>query len=78
VGLAQYTLRQYDEAEASFEAVRAADPYRLQCMDTYSNILYVKVRPRYPLSVIGCHIERLFVESSLGIETEAYRVCWTL
>lgn len=44
MGLAQYTLRQYDEAEASFEAVRAADPYRLQCMDTYSNILYVKVR----------------------------------
>jgi hypothetical protein len=43
VGLAQYTLRQYDEAEGSFEAVRAADPYRLQCMDTYSNILYVKV-----------------------------------
>jgi hypothetical protein len=44
VGLAQYTLRQYDAAEASFEAVRARDPYRLSCMDTYSNILYVKVR----------------------------------
>jgi hypothetical protein len=43
VGLAQYTLRQYDTAEASFEAVRARDPYRLSCMDTYSNILYVKV-----------------------------------
>jgi hypothetical protein len=43
VGLAQYTLRQYDAAEASFEAVRARDPYRLSCMDTYSNILYVKV-----------------------------------
>jgi hypothetical protein len=44
VGLAQYTLRQYDAAETSFEAVRARDPYRLSCMDTYSNILYVKVR----------------------------------
>lgn len=44
VGLAQYTLRQYDAAEASFEAVRHRDPYRLACMDTYSNILYVKVR----------------------------------
>jgi hypothetical protein len=64
VGLAQYTLRQYDEAEGSFEAVRAADPYRLQCMDTFSNILYVKVRGTgllgagcLVLSVLarGCH-----------------------
>lgn len=41
-GLARYTLRQYDAAEAAFVGVRAADPYRLPGMDTYSNILYVK------------------------------------
>lgn len=43
MGLAQYTLRQYDAAEGTFEAARSLDPYRLQHMDTYSNILYVKV-----------------------------------
>lgn len=43
VGLAQYTLRLYDAAEATFEAAREQDPYRLAHMDTYSNILYVKV-----------------------------------
>lgn len=43
MGLAQYTLRQYDEAEATFETARSLDPYRLTHMDTYSNILYVKV-----------------------------------
>jgi anaphase-promoting complex subunit 8 len=42
VGLAYYSLRQYDEAEASFGLVRSMDPYRLLSMDTYSNILYVK------------------------------------
>ena len=42
VGLAQYCLRRYDEAEGSFELLREQDPYRLQSLDTYSNILYVK------------------------------------
>ena len=42
VGLAYYSLRQYDDAEASFGLVRSMDPFRLLSMDTYSNILYVK------------------------------------
>lgn len=42
IGLARYTLRQYDDAEAAFSGIRTLDPYRLQGMDTYSNILYVK------------------------------------
>lgn len=59
VGLAQYTQRQYDAAEESFEGVRQRDPYRLACMDTYSNILYVKVRACISVravaaTVVGC------------------------
>ena len=37
-----YLERQYDEAEALFEEVLQRDPYRLEQMDAYSNILYVK------------------------------------
>mmetsp|Transcript_16313 Transcript_16313/g.31650 ORF Transcript_16313/g.31650 Transcript_16313/m.31650 type:complete len:616 (-) Transcript_16313:247-2094(-) len=40
--LAQYNLRNFDEAQEHFEVLIARDPHRLQNMDTYSNILYVK------------------------------------
>ena len=40
--LGMYCLRDYDAAESSFEAARTADPYCLDHIDTYSNILYVK------------------------------------
>jgi len=40
--LALYCMREYDAAEGVFESARAADPYCLQHIDTYSNILYVK------------------------------------
>jgi anaphase-promoting complex subunit 8 len=39
---AHYSLRNYDEAAGLFEELLAADPHRLEGMDTYSNILYVK------------------------------------
>jgi anaphase-promoting complex subunit 8 len=42
IALAQYTVRDYDQAQEIFEVVRAHDPYRLELIDTYSNILYVK------------------------------------
>lgn len=42
IALAQYTLRDYDQAQETFELVRHQDPYRLDNIDTYSNILYVK------------------------------------
>uniref|UniRef100_A0A7S2WAH8 Cdc23 domain-containing protein n=1 Tax=Mucochytrium quahogii TaxID=96639 RepID=A0A7S2WAH8_9STRA len=40
--LAQYSLRNFDEAQELFESLTEFDPHRLQNMDTYSNILYVK------------------------------------
>ena len=39
---AHYNLRDFDAAEATFSGLLAADPHRLEGMDTYSNILYVK------------------------------------
>jgi anaphase-promoting complex subunit 8 len=36
-----YLERQYDDAERLFEEVLRRDPYRLEHMDAYSNILYV-------------------------------------
>ncbi|CAK9037576.1 Anaphase-promoting complex subunit 8 (Cell division cycle protein 23 homolog) (CDC23 homolog) (Cyclosome subunit 8), partial [Durusdinium trenchii] len=40
--LAQYNLRNFDEAQDLFEVLTGQDPHRLHNMDTYSNILYVK------------------------------------
>lgn len=42
VGVAYYSQRLYDQAENCFEIVRNKDPFRLEHVDTYSNILYVK------------------------------------
>eukprot|EP00249_Psilotum_nudum_P012993 c24091_g1_i3 orf=588-2054(-) len=39
---AHYNLREFDEAEGIFEELLRTDPYRIEGMDTYSNILYVK------------------------------------
>eukprot|EP01041_Mallomonas_annulata_P003336 gene3336-6600_t len=39
---AYYCSREYDKAQSYFEHIRAADPYRLEHIDTYSNILYVR------------------------------------
>lgn len=40
--LAHYNLREFDEAESLFEGMLKTDPYRIENMDVYSNILYVK------------------------------------
>jgi len=40
--IANYNLREFDEAEQLFELLQRRDPYRLTNMDVYSNILYVK------------------------------------
>jgi len=42
IALAQYSLRDLDAAQDTFEALREEDPHRLSHLDTYSNILYVK------------------------------------
>ena len=39
---ANYLARQYDEAEEFFSHVLQLDPYRLEHIDIYSNILFVK------------------------------------
>ncbi|KAJ9515614.1 hypothetical protein QJQ45_021696 [Haematococcus lacustris] len=39
---AHYNLQNFDEAQAVFEDLMERDPYRLEGMDTYSNILFVK------------------------------------
>lgn len=39
---AHYTLLDYDKAEECFERSRETDPHRLEAIDIYSNILYVK------------------------------------
>lgn len=44
--LAQYNLREFDEAQRGFEQLLRQDPYRLEQADTYSNILYVKEAKR--------------------------------
>lgn len=40
--MAHYNKREFDEAQNLFEDLRELDPYRLENMDSYSNILYVK------------------------------------
>lgn len=42
VALAQYSIRNYDQAKKMFEALSKLDPLRLENTDTYSNILYVE------------------------------------
>lgn len=35
-------IAEFDTAQRAFEKIRAADPFRLDGMDSFSNILYVK------------------------------------
>jgi len=39
---AKYNLRLFDEAQQMFQELRESSPHRMEGMDTYSNILYVK------------------------------------
>jgi anaphase-promoting complex subunit 8 len=42
VATVHYNMRELDEAELIFEELLRTDPYRMESMDTYSNILYAK------------------------------------
>ena len=42
IATAHYNLREFDTAQTMFEDLRRRDPHRLEGMDIYSNILYVK------------------------------------
>ena len=39
---AHYNLREFDEAQNIYRDIRELDPYRIDGMDNYSNVLYVK------------------------------------
>jgi anaphase-promoting complex subunit 8 len=52
MGIAKYNLRDMEEAEEFFESVTIHDPYRLESMDYYSNVLYVKEN-RVKLSLLA-------------------------
>eukprot|EP01033_Poteriospumella_lacustris_P009277 gene9277-6642_t len=55
IAVAHYTQRIYDVAEECFVVLRAKDPYRLQHIDTYSNILYVQEKLA-ELSLLAHHV----------------------
>lgn len=40
--LYRYHMRDFDAAEVFFQDLRTRDPYRLEGLDTFSNILFVK------------------------------------
>ena len=42
MALVNYNMRRFDDAQELFEHLIEEDPHRLDAMDTYSNILYVK------------------------------------
>ena len=44
VALCHYSLRDYEKAQALFEDARESDPHRIEHLDAYSNILYVRER----------------------------------
>ena len=50
-------FKEIDYATNKFEEVRECDPYRLENMDIYSNLLYVKVREMCKL----CHFVTSYI-----------------
>ncbi|KAF6159826.1 hypothetical protein GIB67_032910 [Kingdonia uniflora] len=42
IAKAQYSLREFEEVEVIFEEILRNDPYRVEDMDMYSNVLYAK------------------------------------
>lgn len=42
IAKAQYSLREFEQVEAIFEELLRNDPYRVEDMDMYSNVLYAK------------------------------------
>ena len=46
LAMAHYNLRDFDMAQQGFEELRVLEPYRLEHVDTFSNILYVKESKR--------------------------------
>ncbi len=59
IAMTHYVLRDYDLAQECFEVCREKDPYRIESIDTYSNILYVKER-RVLLSYLAHSVTKVF------------------
>ncbi|KDO25518.1 hypothetical protein SPRG_20641 [Saprolegnia parasitica CBS 223.65] len=55
---AQYHLQDFDQAHESFAALTKADPYRVDQMDLYSNVLYVK-EDKSGLSSLAQHLQHV-------------------
>ena len=65
VAVAHYNRREFDDSEAIFERLRKIDPHRLENVDIYSNILYVK-EAKTELSYLAheaCQIEQYRAET---------------
>jgi anaphase-promoting complex subunit 8 len=56
---ALYGSRSFDDAKDIFEELRVADPYRIENMDTFSNILYLKDDMREELSQLAQEISQI-------------------
>ncbi|KAF3796278.1 Anaphase-promoting complex subunit 8 [Nymphaea thermarum] len=62
IATAQYSLSEFDEAHAIFDDLLKNDPYRVDTMDVYSNVLYAKES----CSALSCLAHRV-------ISTDKYR-----
>ena len=58
ISLTYYILRDYDQSQQIFENIRQIDSYRLDHIDTYSNILYVK-ELKIELSYLAHHLMKI-------------------
>ena len=65
VALAYYNFRDVDQVVEAFRKLQTVDPYRLEHMDTYSNLLYVK-ELRKDLAHLAhpcCNVDKYRVET---------------
>ncbi len=53
-----HTRADFDVSEDVFQRLQKADPYRMEHMDTYSNILYVK-EAKPELSHLAHHVTKV-------------------
>ncbi|RDX79810.1 Anaphase-promoting complex subunit 8, partial [Mucuna pruriens] len=83
IAKAQYSLREFDQVEAIFEELLKDDPYRVENMDMYSNVLYAKecFSGKYrntDLNLVGQH-EKSFVYFRRALKLDKNCLtAWTL
>ncbi|WJX21337.1 anaphase-promoting complex component apc8 [Trifolium repens] len=57
IAKARYSLREFDQVERIFEELLRTDPYKVEDMDMYSNVLYTKEC----FSALSCLAHRVFM-----------------